>query len=88
MRTCKWIILGLVWFPTHLMVFFLFGDQPPISKLRDSFVIISRCFMLILITDSLWTQFDQTSIGLAANDTGGELDPHGDDNLGNPVGGL
>lgn len=32
--------------------------------------------------------FDQTSIGLAANDTGGELDPHGDDNLGNPVGGL
>ncbi|KAF7974539.1 hypothetical protein HWV62_12014 [Athelia sp. TMB] len=32
--------------------------------------------------------FDQTTIGLTPDDTGGELDPHGDDKLGNPVGGL
>ncbi|KZP14013.1 hypothetical protein FIBSPDRAFT_797146 [Athelia psychrophila] len=32
--------------------------------------------------------FDQTGIGLASNDTGGELDPHGADLLGNPIGGL
>ncbi|KAF7984665.1 hypothetical protein HWV62_12926 [Athelia sp. TMB] len=32
--------------------------------------------------------FDQGGIGLMANDTGGELDPHGADLLGNPIGGL
>lgn len=29
-----------------------------------------------------------TAIGLAANDSGGELDPHGADLAGNPLGGL
>ncbi|BEI81554.1 hypothetical protein CcaverHIS002_0207140 [Cutaneotrichosporon cavernicola] len=32
--------------------------------------------------------FDQTSVGLNSADTGGELDPHGADLLGNPLGGL
>jgi len=32
--------------------------------------------------------FNQTGIGLMSNDTGGELDPHGADLLGNPIGGL
>ncbi|KAI5474859.1 hypothetical protein MNV49_002341 [Pseudohyphozyma bogoriensis] len=32
--------------------------------------------------------FDQTGIELMSNDTGGELDPHGADQLGNPLGGL
>ncbi|KAI5122273.1 hypothetical protein M0805_002354 [Coniferiporia weirii] len=31
---------------------------------------------------------DQTKVGLAASDEGGELDPHGDDQQGNPLGGL
>jgi len=33
-------------------------------------------------------KFDQRGIGLTANDTGGELDPHGADLAGNPLGGL
>jgi len=32
--------------------------------------------------------FNQSGVGLATNDTGGELDPHGADLLGNPIGGL
>ncbi|KZP27877.1 hypothetical protein FIBSPDRAFT_730011 [Athelia psychrophila] len=32
--------------------------------------------------------FDQSGINLMANDTGGELDPHGADLFGNPLGGL
>ena len=32
--------------------------------------------------------FNQTTVGLQANDYGGELDPHGADLLGNPLGGL
>jgi hypothetical protein len=32
--------------------------------------------------------FNQTGIGLSASDSGGELDPHGDDLAGNPLGGL
>ncbi|GFZ52191.1 hypothetical protein JCM24511_09964 [Saitozyma sp. JCM 24511] len=32
--------------------------------------------------------FNQTSINLASDDSGGELDPHGADYLGNPLGGL
>ncbi|GAA5861026.1 hypothetical protein JCM8547_008011 [Rhodosporidiobolus lusitaniae] len=36
-----------------------------------------------------WTgRFDMTALGLAADDTGGELDPHGADLAGNPLGGL
>ncbi|BGP42190.1 hypothetical protein JCM10449v2_006195 [Rhodotorula kratochvilovae] len=36
-----------------------------------------------------WTGFiDQTALHLKADDTGGELDPHGADLLGNPLGGL
>ncbi|KAG0658039.1 hypothetical protein C6P46_006100 [Rhodotorula mucilaginosa] len=36
-----------------------------------------------------WTgHIDMTALGLQANDTGGELDPHGADLLGNPLGGL
>jgi len=31
---------------------------------------------------------DQTKVNLAANDDGGELDPHGDDEQGNPLGGI
>ncbi|KZT00922.1 uncharacterized protein LAESUDRAFT_664884 [Laetiporus sulphureus 93-53] len=31
---------------------------------------------------------DQSNINLQANDSGGELDPHGSDLLGNPMGGL
>jgi hypothetical protein len=31
---------------------------------------------------------DQTSLDLTADDKGGELDPHGADLLGNPLGGL
>jgi len=31
---------------------------------------------------------DQTQVGLAANDSGGELDPHGADEQGNPLGGI
>ncbi|KAL5525762.1 hypothetical protein ACEPAG_7099 [Sanghuangporus baumii] len=31
---------------------------------------------------------DQTKVGLAANDSGGELDPHGADEQGNPLGGI
>jgi len=31
---------------------------------------------------------DQTKVGLQANDEGGELDPHGADEQGNPLGGL
>jgi len=31
---------------------------------------------------------DQTMINLAALDSGGELDPHGDDEQGNPIGGV
>ncbi|KAI5476721.1 macrophage activating glycoprotein, partial [Pseudohyphozyma bogoriensis] len=31
---------------------------------------------------------NQTGLNLAADDTGGELDPHGADQLGNPLGGL
>lgn len=31
---------------------------------------------------------DQTGLSMNKSDTGGELDPHGDDDLGNPVGGL
>ncbi|ORY27102.1 hypothetical protein BCR39DRAFT_589357 [Naematelia encephala] len=31
---------------------------------------------------------NQTAFNLAPNDTGGELDPHGADQLGNPLGGL
>jgi len=31
---------------------------------------------------------NQTGVGLLTNDTGGELDPHGADLLGNPIGGL
>ena len=33
-------------------------------------------------------QFDQTGINLNSADYGGELDPHGADLLGNPIGGL
>jgi hypothetical protein len=33
-------------------------------------------------------QFNQVGINLAPNDTGGELDPHGADLAGNPLGGL
>jgi hypothetical protein len=33
-------------------------------------------------------KFDQRGIGLTAADTGGELDPHGADLAGNPLGGL
>jgi hypothetical protein len=33
-------------------------------------------------------RFNQNGIGLATNDTGGELDPHGADLAGNPLGGL
>jgi len=32
--------------------------------------------------------FNQTALNLASDDTGGELDPHGADFLGNPLGGL
>ncbi|KAF7970700.1 hypothetical protein HWV62_23238 [Athelia sp. TMB] len=32
--------------------------------------------------------FNQTGIGLQHDDSGGELDPHGADELGNPIGGL
>lgn len=32
--------------------------------------------------------FNQNAIGLTSNDTGGELDPHGADLMGNPLGGL
>jgi hypothetical protein len=32
--------------------------------------------------------FDQTRINLQASDSGGELDPHGADSAGNPLGGL
>ena len=32
--------------------------------------------------------YDRTKIGLSQQDTGGELDPHGADLLGNPLGGL
>lgn len=32
--------------------------------------------------------FNQSGVGLQTNDTGGELDPHGADLLGNPIGGL
>lgn len=32
--------------------------------------------------------FDQTGIDLNSQDYGGELDPHGADLLGNPIGGL
>ena len=32
--------------------------------------------------------FNQTSINLDPSDGGGELDPHGADNLGNPIGGV
>lgn len=32
--------------------------------------------------------FNQSGINLMANDTGGELDPHGADLFGNPLGGL
>ncbi|KIM81611.1 hypothetical protein PILCRDRAFT_821384 [Piloderma croceum F 1598] len=32
--------------------------------------------------------FNQTGIGLKASDSGGELDPHGADKAGNPLGGL
>ncbi|GAA5997818.1 uncharacterized protein JCM10292_006835 [Rhodotorula paludigena] len=36
-----------------------------------------------------WTgHINMTALGLAADDTGGELDPHGADQLGNPLGGL
>ncbi|GAA5970908.1 hypothetical protein JCM11641_004504 [Rhodosporidiobolus odoratus] len=36
-----------------------------------------------------WTgHIDMTALGLAADDTGGELDPHGADLAGNPLGGL
>ncbi|GAA5861882.1 hypothetical protein JCM3774_001338 [Rhodotorula dairenensis] len=36
-----------------------------------------------------WTgHIDMTALGLTANDTGGELDPHGADLAGNPLGGL
>jgi len=31
---------------------------------------------------------DQTKVGLQASDDGGELDPHGDDEQGNPLGGI
>jgi len=31
---------------------------------------------------------DQTQVGLQASDEGGELDPHGDDEQGNPLGGI
>ncbi|KZT74439.1 hypothetical protein DAEQUDRAFT_761294 [Daedalea quercina L-15889] len=31
---------------------------------------------------------DQTQVNLNANDSGGELDPHGADELGNPMGGM
>lgn len=31
---------------------------------------------------------DQTKVGLLPSDQGGELDPHGADGLGNPLGGL
>lgn len=31
---------------------------------------------------------DQTVLGLQADDTGGEEDPHGSDELGNPLGSL
>ena len=31
---------------------------------------------------------DQTGVGLNSQDYGGELDPHGADLLGNPLGGL
>jgi hypothetical protein len=33
-------------------------------------------------------RINQTAIGLTADDAGGELDPHGADNAGNPLGGL
>ena len=32
--------------------------------------------------------FNQSAINLATDDSGGELDPHGADFLGNPLGGL
>jgi hypothetical protein len=32
--------------------------------------------------------YNQTAMNLAADDAGGELDPHGADLLGNPLGGL
>jgi hypothetical protein len=32
--------------------------------------------------------FNQNAVGLTSNDTGGELDPHGADLQGNPLGGL
>ena len=32
--------------------------------------------------------FNQTAINLTPTDGGGELDPHGADGLGNPLGGL
>ncbi|ORX40312.1 hypothetical protein BD324DRAFT_617275 [Kockovaella imperatae] len=32
--------------------------------------------------------FNQTAVGLTNSDEGGELDPHGADGLGNPIGGL
>ncbi|GAA5981935.1 hypothetical protein JCM10908_004674 [Rhodotorula pacifica] len=36
-----------------------------------------------------WTgHIDMTALGLTKNDTGGELDPHGADLAGNPLGGL
>lgn len=31
---------------------------------------------------------NQTLIDMVANDEGGEMDPHGADNRGNPIGGL
>jgi hypothetical protein len=33
-------------------------------------------------------RFNQSGIGLDPSDYGGELDPHGADLLGNPIGGL
>jgi len=50
--------------------------------------IISAQFMKTTAYIQVTGRLNQAGIGLASNDTGGELDPHGADLAGNPLGGV
>lgn len=58
------------------------------TRVMPPYTITGAQFMKTSAYIQITGRLNQTGIGLAPNDTGGELDPHGADMQGNPLGGI
>ncbi|AFR98238.2 glycoprotein [Cryptococcus neoformans C23] len=57
------------------------------ARLIPDGVITAAHFIKTSLYVQIWGFWDATKIGIPDGDSGGELDPHGAENLGNPIGG-